>query len=894
MIRPLTLKTKQTPKPSSYLLEVVSVEPKKRVQQGKTRGGFSIIKNIFVALLLGMFFITGTGTAALAGTTNQETANAVDLFNPGTWICPYKDNPGAYLDGISGTIEHGLNDSTRDPANGAGFNITIQSSNTNNPYSNEDRRPKSGAQWTALEQYGYFAPSFENWKGLLYEDIYDESVWPFVGTGGGGNSSFGDTVAVNNGARSLLLNSGAGSCIGDSFGTGFSVGFANGLFSVTKFMTMLAGETYGIAMNMDITNETSPLHGLAVGIEELIVGSPDNPDSGLKNLLYLDWLVGIIFVATFWLIWVGIVRRSFLAAGQAIFWMLGASVGGIILLTNPLMVPAFIDDVASNVSASVSSAIIPANSSSSDICNVPSGGDAGDSSIRQVKCSLWYMTVYTPWVKGQFGVNEYDLASDSSTTGWMYRDNYTSSRPGAESNASPWNAGDLQGEGFKEVEDPTNASNMNSSRGVLSKANIRFGDYSYQGEVNWAIYMLDRQNNWETNRGLDYSEIAFNQLVVNENDIWKGAGDGVGSAMMSLFSAMGPTVLMLFMSLTLIGLQLSMLFLIALSPLFFLVGVAPGWGRRIAMRWLELVVGILAKRIILTIFLILFLQIYFLIVRSDIDWWIQSIIVLVLSIVAFTHRDKVTGIFNDAINFGGDKRFDDGRRSLQSSKQQVIEKGDKAIRNTGRVVSWVGSRGGAKNAAQKAATAGAAGAGAGAAATAAAKKAGNAPGAPGTGTATSTKTRSRKPAEGTPGAPGATPVPVTRKENRAQARSKAQAEHREFNKRTWEDRKPAKRSVEVRKRQFVDQQNKLHKERVANKEAIAKLEQEKVNGTISNATYAQEKQKLYAQRSDLKAATKNSKLAYDKDIKKIEARSQRADRRIDKNFEKSWRRNPGA
>lgn len=883
------LKFKPSKPATPYMLEIAPLTAPSYNKKGRVKGGFSYVKKIIVAMLLGLLVVTGTATAAVASTAASEQANAAfDLFNPGTWVCDTKDSAFAYLDGSSDTISYGAKDEVRNSPVNSGFNITITSSAESNPYVNGNNGPASGQRWTALEQYGYFAPSFENWKGLLYEDKYDGD-WPFIGTGGGGNAAYGPLVGVSEGNRSLLLNTDFGSCAMATFGTGFNVGFANGIFSITKFFTMLSSETYGIAMNMDITNPTSPLHGLAVGIEDLITGG-DNPNGGLKNIFYLDWLIGIIFLATIWLIWIGIVRRSFLAAGQGILWMIGASIAGIILLSNPLMIPKFIDTVASDINASISGALMPEGASNADFCVVPSGADSGDNAIRQVKCTIWYMNVYTPWVKGQFGINEYDLAPTSAQTGWMYSDSYQSSRPDGNGGAVTsgvvaWGDKTVEGEGFKTAsEEASKPSSVNGSRGVLSKANIRLGDYTYEGNVNWAFYMLDRQANWADNRGLDYSEIAFNQLVVNKNAQWGTASDGIGSAMMSIFSAIGPTAILFSMSLILIGLQLSMLFLIALSPFFFLLGAAPGWGRRIAMRWLELIVGILVKRIVLSIILLLFLQIYFLIIKSEIDWWIQAIVVFVLSIVAFTQRDKVTSIFNNAIDFGGNKRFDDGRGMLQAAKQKTVSGTGKAIRGTGWVASKVGGRGG------NGPTPGGA------------KPKPGAKPAPGT-KGTPNKPGGTGPAAGGPGTGAPVPAPTSRrgrKEAEANKRAEESAERKaqsvQDSNAAWvargERRREAaearskkgrirysKRSEDIRKRQHIDQMEKLRERRTAHRDASAQLEADNATGKLTKDEYGKRKTALYDERKSIRKESEKAKKRYEKDIPKIQKRASRAERR---------------
>ena len=851
---------------SQYILDVAPLTTKKVAKKAKVTGGYSLSKKILLSLLMVVTVLFGSGTAAVAATASTDTANASNLLNPPSWLCPYKDNALAYLDGVSDTVTRGANGDTKNPAVNSGFNITIVSQEAENPYVTSANKPASGQAWTALEQYGYFAPNFENWTGLYFEDGEYGGEWPFVGTGGQGNGKYGSIVGIDNAAQSALLSKDVmADCLGGSFGAGFNVGMANWLLDVSSFFTMLSGETYGFAINTDITHETSPLHGLATGIEDMITGG-DHPENGLRQVLFLDWLVGIIFVATLWLIWTGIVKRRALQTGQGVLWMIGASVAGALLLANPLFIPTQIDTITANVNAAVSSAIIPAASGGTEMCNVPANTSASDASIRKVKCSIWYMNVYVPWVKGQFGVDVYNLA----TTDWMNSDGYTTTRDGATSSAKAWSKGDLKGDGFKTVDSsPASASELQGSRGVFDNANIKYGDVAYSGKMNWAVYMLDRQNNWKSTSTFDYSEIAFNQLVVNQNTIWKD-GDGRGAGAMSILGAVGPTSLLLAMSLLLIGMQLSMLFLIALAPVFLLAGVAPGWGRRISMRWLELLTGLLVKRIILSIFMILFLKIYFLIIQSNIDWWMQVIIALVLSVVVWTQREKITGIFNNAINFGGDKRFDDGQGIMQATKQQVASRTGNAIRRTGKAASAIATARGNKQ-------------------TAGGRARPQAGAQPSSGTsAKNTPTATQNPATGSPSArrahreaeAQAKAAEAQAKVDDRNARGEAKAAQR-FDQQKAKDEqrvlqgRKAKRSVEVRERQIHDglttQINRRKEIDQKSRDAKEKFEQ----GLYSKKEYLHETRTLAAQRASSRRETDKLKKAALKDPAKIEARNER-------------------
>ena len=62
-----------------------------------------------------------------------------------------------------------------------------------------------------------------------------------------------------------------------------------------------------------------------------------------------------------------------------------------------------------------------------------------------------------------------------------------------------------------------------------------------------------------------------------------------------MFAALVAGLLILLIALTLIVLKLGFLLLLVAGPFFLIVGTHPGFGRVIAIRWFEMLVGVLMK-----------------------------------------------------------------------------------------------------------------------------------------------------------------------------------------------------------------------------------------------------------------------------------------------------------
>lgn len=653
---------------NNYLLETEETTVARSAAKPRLRGGFSlgkkIISGFIVAAIMALGLIGGLAANIGGGSTSQKSAVAEpNLFNFPSLFCIMKDDDGAYLGGSNDITKNSiLNQETSKASEGL---IGI----TSGPH---DKDGNPTGRWTALEQYGYLAPSYNSWNGA-YIEPGDDGSWEYIGTGGGGTTtSYGKLVKITDAKNSPMFSHSWSDCGGLS--DSITVSIANGISFLPKMFIAVSGELYGWASTVSLTEDGSPLKPIADGVSNMILGT--DGQKGLKDVLFLDFLTPIVIIGTLGLIWTGIVKRSSIQAGQAAVWMIGASIAGLIFLSKPMLVPEIVDGLVGQVNTAVSGALL-AGDNSTTLCNAAGGSSDGNASdnitVRQMKCVIWYSAVYVPWVSGQFGVDQYTIDKQPQ----MFTDENTTNINGKKIATT---TSDVPGDGFKKGftgDDikpmPENQGGANS-RNVLANAKIKFGNTAYDGKVDWALYQLDRQSGNESgNRGIDYSEIAYNQLVVNNNSIWKGAGNAMGASWLSLLAAIGPGLVILTISFTLLAYQVTMLVLIAFSPLLFLVGVAPGWGRRVAMRWLELVVGLLVKRIILMMFLLLFIKLYSLVIaQTAIPWFFQVVMVAVLSAVALTQRHRIMALFTDAINFGGDRHIGDDGATSQLLKQKTV------------------------------------------------------------------------------------------------------------------------------------------------------------------------------------------------------------------------------
>ena len=83
-----------------------------------------------------------------------------------------------------------------------------------------------------------------------------------------------------------------------------------------------------------------------------------------------------------------------------------------------------------------------------------------------------------------------------------------------------------------------------------------------------------------------------------------------------MFAALVAGLLILLIALTLIVLKLGFLLLLVAGPFFLIIGTHPGFGRIIAIRWFEMLAGVLLKQVAIAIVLSVLLYCYSLIMGT--------------------------------------------------------------------------------------------------------------------------------------------------------------------------------------------------------------------------------------------------------------------------------------
>ena len=113
-------------------------------------------------------------------------------------------------------------------------------------------------------------------------------------------------------------------------------------------------------------------------------------------------------------------------------------------------------------------------------------------------------------------------------------------------------------------------------------------------------------------------------------------------------------VLVLLIAITLIILKLGFLLLLVAGPFFLIVGTHPGFGRVVALRWVEMLVGVLLKQAAVALVLSVLLYAYSLIMGTSdaaLPWALKILMIALVTVAVFIYRKPFVHLFS-AVGYG--------------------------------------------------------------------------------------------------------------------------------------------------------------------------------------------------------------------------------------------------
>lgn len=416
---------------------------------------------------------------------------------------------------------------------------------------------------------------------------------------------------------------------------------ANLLLATTGEVVFITNTVYQVAYEAGSNILTS----LAPTITKVVVA--------LKDAIYFEFLTVMIMLSALWMAWVGLVKKASVQMAQGAIWMIGSAVAAVALMTNPLWLPTQVNTVVSSVSEAGMNAVTTATTAKgqTNICAVnldetpPTSGDSyvapknttTRNIIRQTQCTIWYSFLYTPWAIGQFGESPAAMSDPESAQKQSFN-----AAQGADGTVG----------GNKPLTDP----------GVQK---VKMGNTIVDDSAqNWALFHLDNKvlqpkSNYgqQVNQQRALLNVASAQLHKDDPNLtYKGNGSSarIASASLTLIASIGAAIMIVIISMSMIVLDVGLVMLTLVSPVFFLAGVHPGFGRKVALGWLETIAGLAIKRIVLSLILSVMLVFYATVLadNANMPWIVSMILIIAVSIGGITYKDQIVGMFNK-ISFGG-------------------------------------------------------------------------------------------------------------------------------------------------------------------------------------------------------------------------------------------------
>jgi hypothetical protein len=375
----------------------------------------------------------------------------------------------------------------------------------------------------------------------------------------------------------------------------------------------VAGMVFDAAKSIDRVTITVYQAAAGEGILSWLQRVTDRLISSLGHAIYFPYLAVVVILAAIWLAWQGLIRKRGTRTIEGTIWMVVACAAAILLIGQPSAVTGLGKGVSDGMSQALDTAFAKLPSPGPSSCvplqksdpqsapanyNYTSGGTVVDQNADE----LWTVLVCQPWLDGEFGTSVYAPAAARATA----VNTYARSLLWAQAIAV----------------------NEKSSAGLIAAKQATYaGIASSLQSKQPGVYPLFQGKEWTTRL-----EIAF----------------------AALFAAVVAGILILLIAVTLILLKLGFLLLLIAGPLFLLVGTHPGFGRVLALRWVELLIGVLLKQAAVAVVLSVLLYCYALIMGTTnavLPWALKILMIALVTIAAFIYRKPFQHLFS-AVGYG--------------------------------------------------------------------------------------------------------------------------------------------------------------------------------------------------------------------------------------------------
>jgi hypothetical protein len=375
----------------------------------------------------------------------------------------------------------------------------------------------------------------------------------------------------------------------------------------------VAGMVFDGAKSLDRVTITVYQSAAGNNILTWLQNAVDRLISALGNAIYFTYLAPVVILGAVWLAWQGLIRKRATRTIEGTLWMVVACVAAIALIGKPAMFTGVGTSVSNGVTEVLNTAFSKLPAPTNSNCLPVQAGDpqsaagdfaytSGNSLVDENANELWSVLVCKPWLWGELGTTNYNPAGQPPTVVNTY--------------------------GRQLLWAQAIAANETPSAGLIQAKQATYTGIATSMQQNDpAVYPLFQGNQWTTRL-----EISF----------------------AAMFAALVAGLLILLIALTLIVLKLGFLLLLVAGPFFLIIGTHPGFGRVIAIRWFEMLVGVLMKQAAIAIVLSVLLYCYSLIMgQADavLPWALKILMIALVTVAVFIYRKPFAHLFS-AVGYG--------------------------------------------------------------------------------------------------------------------------------------------------------------------------------------------------------------------------------------------------
>ncbi|QVQ55085.1 type IV secretion system protein [Spiractinospora alimapuensis] len=379
------------------------------------------------------------------------------------------------------------------------------------------------------------------------------------------------------------------SCV-DKLGSSAQATLASTAWDLSKTINQSTITVYQAATSDGLLDNFNPM------VESVIVE--------LREGLWRPLIPAIVVLGALWLGWYGLIRKRVTLTFESTIWMVLAVAMGMWVLVQPGQVlnlaGTAVNSGSQLVNAAVGQVSVPGVSS-----QCPAGApemeradweNESDFAVRQNTQMLWSGLVCRPWVAGTFGNGDY-----------------------AEDAAASYGVELLEAQSISRIEQQQIAD----------------------GELDQAELLTDKQE--------AYADIAddIETAYPGVFPLFSGdqAGERLGVATLALFASIFAGGLILAGAIALIVLKIGFLLLLLLAPVFLLIGIHPGFGRVILLRWVEMMFGLLLKQVFVILLISLLVMAYGMVMATGLSWGLQMILLSLFTLALFVYRKPFAHLF---------------------------------------------------------------------------------------------------------------------------------------------------------------------------------------------------------------------------------------------------------